>query len=317
MGYKHEIVFSAERNLWPDKSLRFPPSHTPHRYLNSGTFIGRVGELKRLLADPINDADDDQLYIQQRFLTGRYDIKLDHESYIFQTHDIAAHCKDRAIFNPISGCYPCIYHGNGGGNAKIHFDALASQLYPPLKYAYVQYDQYEEIGPDMLLVDFATEDQCKRLIELGEQNGSWHPHPNDAFPSHDIHLKLIPGLWEEMSVHWEQVIAKITGKYWQPSVHHHLRKAFLMKYSNDTQKTLGLHNDTALVTGSVKLNDDYEGGTLIWPRFGITNKDIPIGKMILFPGQLTHGHRVDELTSGTKFSLTFWTARWNGDYLDP
>ena len=85
----------------------------------------------------------------------------------------------------------------------------------------------------------------------------------------------------------------------------------------DTQKTLGLHNDSALVTGSVKLNDDYEGATLIFPRQGVTNKDIPIGKMILFPGPLTHGHYVDELTSGVKYSATFWTSRYPGDLLGP
>ena len=90
-----------------------------------------------------------------------------------------------------------------------------------------------------------------------------------------------------------------------------------MKYSDDTQKTLHLHNDVSLVTGSVKLNDDYEGGVLHWPRLGINNADVLVGKMIIFPGQLTHGHYVDELKSGTKYSMTFWTARWKGDYLDP
>ena len=90
-----------------------------------------------------------------------------------------------------------------------------------------------------------------------------------------------------------------------------------MKYSEDTQKTLGLHNDASMVTGSVKLNDDYEGATLIYPRQEVTNKDIPIGKMILFPGQVTHGHYVDPLISGTKYSATFWSARFKGDILDP
>ena len=90
-----------------------------------------------------------------------------------------------------------------------------------------------------------------------------------------------------------------------------------MKYSDDTQKTLGLHNDASMVTGSVKLNDDYEDATLIFPRQDITNRDIPIGKMILFPGQVTHGHHVDQLSSGTKYSATFWSARYDGDYLDP
>jgi predicted 2-oxoglutarate/Fe(II)-dependent dioxygenase YbiX len=85
----------------------------------------------------------------------------------------------------------------------------------------------------------------------------------------------------------------------------------------DTQKTLGLHNDASMITGSVKLNDDYDGATLVFPRQGITNNDIPIGKMIVFPGQVTHGHFVDELKVGTKYSATFWSARYKNDYLNP
>jgi hypothetical protein len=35
----------------------------------------------------------------------------------------------------------------------------------------------------------------------------------------------------------------------------------------------------------------------------------------LFPGQVTHGHYVDELTKGVKYSLTMWTSRYKGDLL--
>ena len=88
-----------------------------------------------------------------------------------------------------------------------------------------------------------------------------------------------------------------------------------MKYSSDTQLKLGLHTDSSQITGSVKLNDDYTGAVLHWPRQGVSNKDIPVGKMIVFPGMVTHGHYVDPLTSGTKYSATFWTARYKNEYL--
>jgi predicted 2-oxoglutarate/Fe(II)-dependent dioxygenase YbiX len=94
-----------------------------------------------------------------------------------------------------------------------------------------------------------------------------------------------------------------------------MRDAFVMKYSMDTQRKLNLHNDASLVTGSVKLNDNFEGGDLLFPRQGISNKDIPPGKMILFPGMVTHGHECTELTKGTKYSLTMWSSRYPGDIL--
>jgi predicted 2-oxoglutarate/Fe(II)-dependent dioxygenase YbiX len=79
------------------------------------------------------------------------------------------------------------------------------------------------------------------------------------------------------------------------------------------QRDLRLHSDLSLVTGSVKLNDDYTGGDLYFPRQKFSNKDVPVGKCILFPGQVTHSHTSKELESGTKFSLTIWTKRGKND----
>ena len=315
LGMKAEIVFAAERHLWPDQTLRFPPALTPYRYLNSGCLVGRVGELKQVLAQPINDSADDQLYIQQRFLSGRYRIALDYEQYIFATNCSHAVVKNGQIFNELTRCFGCVYHGNGGTSAKNSFEKLYATLFPEKKYANLKVTDYRIIGNEMLLIDFLTPTQCEEWIRLGDEHGGWDPHPADKFPSHDIHFKLL-GLWDEAEVWWNKIAARVFEAYWRPTYNYHLRKAFLMKYSEDTQKTLGLHTDASLVTGSVKLNNNYEGATLIFPRQDVTNKDIPIGKMILFPGQVTHGHYVDQLQSGTKYSATFWSARYKHDLLE-
>ena len=57
---------------------------------------------------------------------------------------------------------------------------------------------------------------------------------------------------------------------------------FIIKYEMDKQRELRVHNDASLVTGSVKLNDDYTGGLLEFPRQKFNNKDIPVGKCLLF-----------------------------------
>lgn len=312
---KAEVVFAAEKYLWPNKHLRFPPSATPYRYLNSGCFVGRVGELNRILQTLIHDSADDQLYLHHRFLSGQFDVVLDHEGYIFQTNSEAVKVANNTVYNSDTRCYGCIYHGNGGEEAKNRFELLYSQLFPELKYADLSASDYKVIGPEMLLVDFLTPSQCEEWIRIGEEHGGWNPHPADKFPSHDIHLKLL-GLYDEVEAWWSKIAARVFEKYWTPTKNYHLRKAFLMKYSADTQKSLGFHNDASLITGSVKLNDDYEGAALIFPRQEVTNIDIPIGKMILFPGQCTHGHYVEPLVSGTKYSCTLWSARYKGDLLE-
>ena len=96
-------------------------------------------------------------------------------------------------------------------------------------------------------------------------------------------------------------------------MHHGLRDAFTMKYTVETQKSLGLHTDASLVTGSVKLNEDFEGAEVVFPRQNFSNINVPKGRCLLWPSEVTHGHYVPDLLSGTKYSLTMWTSRYKGD----
>ena len=98
-----------------------------------------------------------------------------------------------------------------------------------------------------------------------------------------------------------------------PMAHIGLRDAFTMKYTPDTQNMLALHTDASLVTGNVKLNEDYEGGELLFPRQNFSNINVPKGRCLLWPSEVTHGHAVNEIYNGTKYSLTMWTSRYQGD----
>jgi hypothetical protein len=134
----------------------------------------------------------------------------------------------------------------------------------------------------------------------------------DKFPAQEIRVRKL-GLWDELEWVWKEQLGKVAEKKWTPMEHMGLRDAFTMRYSMDTQTSLGFHTDASLVTGSVKLNDDYEGAELIFPHQNFSNKDVPVGHCILFPSQVTHGHKVEPLKSGVKYSLTMWTSRYRGD----
>jgi len=185
---------------------------------------------------------------------------------------------------------------------------VTSPMYIP------NHGKYEVISKDMLLIDFMTKSQCERLIEISDNHGGWAPLPDDNFPAYEIRMKEM-NLWDELETHWQEHLYPVIEDYWHPVQMYGLRDAFTMRYSLDTQKKLSLHNDHSLVTGSVKLNDDYEGATLVFPRQNVTNDVAEVGQCILFPGQVTHSHYCDELTSGVKYSLTMWTARhWGDEY---
>ena len=69
-----EIIFSSERFCWlneliaPELKALNTNQDTPFQYLNSGMYIGRVGRLKELFAEPLKNDDDDQLYVQKQYL---------------------------------------------------------------------------------------------------------------------------------------------------------------------------------------------------------------------------------------------------------
>ena len=333
LEFKCGALFAAEEWCWPDESLAdsFPEATmdfkgitqpSPYRYLNSGLFIGRVSELKKILAEDIEDHEDDQLYYHKRFLSGEFDIRLDTECYVFQCYDpVVSNSNSNSfgfgernqIYNPRTECFNCAYHGNGGAGAKEHFEKLYASFYgSPI--VYIPTYNYDILEENMLLVDYMTPTMCDDLIAIADNHGGWGSLSYDKFPAQEIRLKeLGSGFWSEMEEHWKKYLYPIIEQYWKPMEMYGMRDAFVMRYAMDTQRKLNLHTDASLVTGSVKLNDNYEGADLVFPRQNISNKDIPIGKCILFPGTVTHGHECTELKSGVKYSLTMWSCRYPGD----
>jgi len=53
------------------------------------------------------------------------------------------------------------------------------------------------------------------------------------------------------------------------------------------------------------LNDDYEGGEIEFPNFGVKIKPEP-GMLILFPSNFAYAHRAHPVTKGTKYAMVTW-----------
>lgn len=323
-----DIVFGAEANHWPlgDSPIinEWPETGTDYKFLNSGLYMGKASALHKFITHSVNDNQssqgDDQLFCQRRYLqnlkTNDLKVKLDVEAYIFQNDDPDIQVFYGQLYNEKTKCCGCIYHGNGGVDAKLRFIKMADLFgfvasnENPSPY-YMKLD-YDEVAPEILVTDFMTETQCNYLIQRSEGFGNWGQMEGDKFPAQEIRLKQL-GLWHEYERLWYEKLGKISEKHWRPMLHHGLRDAFTMKYSMETQKALGFHTDASLVTGSVKLNDNFEGAELMFPRQNFDNSKVKVGQCILFPSEVTHGHYVPELKSGIKYSLTMWTSRYKGD----
>lgn len=59
------------------------------------------------------------------------------------------------------------------------------------------------------------------------------------------------------------------------------------------------------ITILIYLNDNYEGGELEFPDWGITFKPKP-GTIIAFPSYIEFSHRVLPVTKGNRFNLVSW-----------
>jgi hypothetical protein len=147
------ILFSAECGCWPhvmdDKNIclhRYPPSPTPYRYLNSGTWIGHAHAAAAMLADVIKEAGNnfaranDQKLVADMYMAGRHGIKLDFYNDIFQSMHMTLdkplpHCdpsedvrmRNTRFHNIRTRTEPEVFHFNGGG--KRHHLKMEGQMW--------------------------------------------------------------------------------------------------------------------------------------------------------------------------------------------
>ena len=82
----------------------------------------------------------------------------------------------------------------------------------------------------------------------------------------------------------------------------------LLKYSGG--QNYGAHHDgsgasSRVVSAICYLNDDYEGGELEFPHFGVKIKP-QAGMLIVFPSNFAYAHIAHPVTDGTKYAIVTW-----------
>lgn len=320
-SFNCDILFAAEKNCWPDKSLEpLFTAPTDYKYINSGCYIGYRWALDKFFDVNITNREDDQLFCQKRYLVKNGDdiiIKIDSENYIFQcvanaTEDIKI--INGQLLNTSTRACPCILHGNGGQVEKTFFNKTFNTLFPLSNKIDLLPFNLVEIQRDIVHSKFLDIQSCNTLIRLAEDNGKWKSLDYDTFPAKEIRIRDISlKLFSQLEEHLLRSISPSIEKYWHPLLMYGIRDAFIIKYSPKTQSGLGCHHDASLVSGIVKLNDGYEGGDTYFHRQEYSNIDVPVGDIILWPGQVTHGHAGRKVTKGTKYNLVIWTSRFMGD----
>ncbi|MFN8022603.1 MAG: 2OG-Fe(II) oxygenase [Acidimicrobiales bacterium] len=168
-------------------------------------------------------------------------------------------------------------------------------------------DSLTEVGNEMYRTSFWTPTFCDTVIRAAEAIGAFEQDEDDPVPGHEVSLAVIsPALFEHVQNDIGMRIFPRLRTVWPYIDYYGLRDAFVIKYELGGQETLRIHHDVAQVSASLKLNDTYTGGELVFPRQGVSNAEMAVGDLVVWPSLVTHPHECVRLTGGVKYSLTIW-----------
>ena len=174
---------------------------------------------------------------------------------------------------------------------------------------------------DITITPFYTEKFCDEIVDLAK-------FYNDKFikyitynktdrtnesPWNTLFFSTISNLlFENFCRHYKKYLLPVLEKKFEVATIDGWFSPFIIKYDKPNQK-VDLHNDHSLFTMNVKLNTDFTGCELEFPRQGWSNKDIPKGWCFVWPSNITHPHVAKPLISGAKYTLASWThpCPWN------
>ena len=163
-----------------------------------------------------------------------------------------------------------------------------------------------EVAPDLLMVPFWTPQFCAAVIRAAELIG-FEPDPDDPVPGHEVSLASISTqLYSAVQDDVGRRIWPQLQMVWPLIEYRGLRDAFVIRYLPEEQESLRMHQDIAQVSATVKLNDDFEGAALAFPRQGYDNASQPVGSLLAWPSLVTHPHEAGQLVRGVKYGLTIW-----------
>ncbi len=164
-----------------------------------------------------------------------------------------------------------------------------------------------EAGPDLLVVPCWTPLFCATVVRAAEALGAFEQQPDDPVPGHEISLAVIsPRLFETVQEDFGIRLWPQLRGVWPYVDYYGLRDAFVIRYAPGEQESLRIHHDVAQISGSIKLNDDYKGAELVFPRQSFTNTGVGVGEMLVWPSLVTHPHETAPLGDGIKYALTVW-----------
>ena len=165
----------------------------------------------------------------------------------------------------------------------------------------------KRVAEEIFALSCWTPKFCDALIRAAELTGAFEINPNDPVPGHEVSLAVIsPQLFNAVEVDFGLRIWPQLQQQWPLIDYHGIQDVFVIKYEVGQQEELRMHHDVAQVSASIKLNENYQGAELEFPRQNFSNREMKIGQMVAWPSLVTHPHRSAPIVGGVKYSATVW-----------
>jgi len=161
-----------------------------------------------------------------------------------------------------------------------------------------------QVATDIYATPCLTPFASSILLQVCKNFTDWKTH-TDRFATYDlVFQEYYPAYHEMIAKYFAQLKMSLEQRGWHLG-EYEAKAIFGVKYTKGQR--LKLHVDDSYITGSIKLNSEYLGGILKFPRQSFTNENIPVGHLLVWPSQITHPHTSSKLESGEKYSITIWS----------
>jgi hypothetical protein len=102
----------------------------------------------------------------------------------------------------------------------------------------------------------------------------------------------------------ESRIWPLVVNYWPAVMTGGLRRAAVVRHeAGEASPGLESDHDPGHVGGAVRLNDGYQGGGLFFPHQHWGNREVPPGRLAMWPSPFSHPHRAESVSRGVEYQL--------------
>jgi hypothetical protein len=163
--------------------------------------------------------------------------------------------------------------------------------------------QLQEIAQDIWTVPFFSKTMCQEIVDLleGQYQKEFVIKEEDYFPTPELEVE-----------NFDTVLMNATEQYYLDTIRNTLSDIYSIPSTPISAQYISkicsldeyfdIHHDLAKFAMTIKLNDNFEGGDLYFPRQNFSAKNIPIGNILIWPGQVTHPYTVKPVTKGNRYA---------------